>query len=315
MDYNATSFIPNYNNSNNSFNHYNSYNNTFPNSTNSPYPYSYLDRFCWAYGGNTTLFSIIFISIWGLLALLAIYCLYSQIRSERVVPVFIINLLISDIIQIFCVIVQLANINYGFIHNFVIYYVYHCGVMGSVFFMTFIGMERYLLIAWPFWYRFQRKVKVSASVSVVSWILSVFISLNNGNLQGSLMVLPLPLLIFFLVHSIKALSASHNVPPDERRRIIAVLTLVLFAYILTFLPHIILEFLMMGVRWLWYLDFTTFRNFDNVSCTLMQINPLTDLLLYILMKKWLLDKLLALLCCCRKTNSGNQQTNGITVTT
>uniref|UniRef100_A0A3B5L278 G-protein coupled receptors family 1 profile domain-containing protein n=1 Tax=Xiphophorus couchianus TaxID=32473 RepID=A0A3B5L278_9TELE len=229
-----------------------------------------------------------------LLVLLLIYYYYFtlillnphflQIRSDHVVPVFIINLLISDIIQI-CF----------------IYYLYNCGVMASVFFMTFIAMERYLLIAWPFWYRFQRKLKLSASVSVVSWILSVFIGLNNGMWQGSLLVLPMPLLIFFLVRSIKALSTAQNVPPNERQQIIVVLTVVLFAYVLTFLPQILVD--------------TTFVNLISVPCTLIQLNPLADLLLYLIIKKCLFDKLLAFLCCCRKINNRNQQTNSITATT
>ncbi|XP_016535110.1 ovarian cancer G-protein coupled receptor 1-like [Poecilia formosa] len=315
MDYNATSFIPDYNNSNNSFNHNDSYNSTLQNSTRSPDAYPYPEGFFLCNGGKATQFTIILFSIWGILAPLAIYCLYSQVRSDRVVPVFIINLLISDVIQICCMILQLGNIYYSFIKYIFIDYVYYGGVMASVFFMTFIALERYLLIASPFWYRFQRKLKVSASVSVVSWILSVYISLNNVNLLGPLLVLPLPLLIFFFVRSLKALSTSHNVPPDERRQIVAVLTVVLFAYILTFLPHIIIEVWMWGGWLLWYINFTTYRNFFSVSCTITQIKPLTHLLLYILIKKWVLDKLLALLCSCRKTNNGNQQTNSITVTT
>ncbi|XP_032408561.1 mas-related G-protein coupled receptor member X2-like [Xiphophorus hellerii] len=316
MDYrsiNATSFIPNYTDSNNSFNHNNSSNNTFQNSTSSPN--SFEESFCWRYYGTMKLFTITFISIWGLLSLLAIYCLYSQIRSDHVVPVFIINLLISDIIQICCMIVQVANVKGYFINYFVIYYLYNCGVMASVFFMTSIAMERYLLIAWPFWYRFQRKLKVSASVSVVSWILSVFIGLNDGNWLGSLLVLPIPLLIFFLVRSIKALSTAQNVPPDERRQIIVVLTVVLFVYVLTFLPQIIMEFMLWGGWWWWDFNYTTFVNLISVSCTLIQLNPVADLLLYLIIKKWLFDKLLAFLCCCRKINNRNQQTNSITATT
>ncbi|MEQ2180174.1 hypothetical protein GOODEAATRI_032955, partial [Goodea atripinnis] len=174
----------------------------------------------------------------------------------------------------------------------------------------------YLLIVWPFWYRFSKKLMVSASVSAVSWTLSIYIGFNNKSWLGALLALPLPLPLFisFLVRIFKAPSTSHNVPSDDKRQIVEVLTVVVCTYILTFLPQIFKE-LWWSRWWWWDIDLNTYINLINVSCTLIQINPLTDLLLYIFIKKWVFDKLLAFLCCCRNTKDVQQQTNSITTTT
>ncbi|MEQ2193147.1 hypothetical protein XENOCAPTIV_024712, partial [Xenoophorus captivus] len=171
----------------------------------------------------------------------------------------------------------------------------------------------YLLIVWPFWYRFSNKLKVSASVSAVSWTLSIYIGFNNESWLGAFLALPLPLFIFFLVRIFKALSTSHTVPSDDKRQIVAVLTVVVCTYTLIFLPQICNE-LWWSEQWLDF-DFNTYINLINVSCTLIQINPLTNLLLYIFIKKWVFNKLLAFLCCCRNTKNVQQQTNSITTTT
>ncbi|MEQ2308519.1 hypothetical protein AMECASPLE_029043 [Ameca splendens] len=98
--------------------------------------------FCWHYGNNVHLFTVIIISTWLSLAPPAIYCLYSQVQRDQVIPVFIINLLISDILQICCMIVEVARLNDHLAYYIIAENVYNGGVMASVFFITFIAMER-----------------------------------------------------------------------------------------------------------------------------------------------------------------------------
>ncbi|MEQ2281343.1 hypothetical protein AMECASPLE_029208 [Ameca splendens] len=307
---NTTLFIQNYNQSNNSFT-YNVSNK--PSEYDDSYYSPFETMFCWYYHYKVQPFTLSIISTWLPLVPLAIYCIYSQATRDHVIPVFIVNLLLADILQIWCMIVNMTWINDYIAQYVIVAHVYNGGVMASVFFITFIAMERYLLIAWPILYRFCQTLKVSASVSAVSWILSIYIGFNNGNWLGALLALPLPLFIFFLVRTFKALSTSHNVPSDEKRQIVAVLTVVVFTYTLTFLPQIFIELWWLGWWW-WDFDYTTYINFTSVSCTLIQIRPLTNLLLYILIKKWVFDKLLAFLCCCRNTKDVQQQTNSITTT-
>ncbi|KAG7228431.1 hypothetical protein INR49_007604, partial [Caranx melampygus] len=186
----------------------------------------------------------IIISISLPLTLVAIYGLYSQVRNGHVAPIYVINLLISDIIQLCSMIAFVAKHENDIIARFS----YNVGVMASVGFMVCIALKRYLIIAWPLWYRFRRNIKTSVVVSVVVWIVTLVFVVSvffwntsevSWIIYAIFLILPFPLLIFFLFGTIKALSAAISVPPDEKRRIVAILVLVLFIYTLLFLPTII----------------------------------------------------------------------------
>ncbi|XP_031164280.1 G-protein coupled receptor 4-like [Sander lucioperca] len=237
----------------------------------------------------------IIISIGLPLTLVAIYALHSLVRKDNVAPIYVINLLISDIIQFCCMIVYVAKPGY---HIYLISdLIYFCSLMVSVGFMVCIALERYLVIACPLWYRFRRSIKISIVVCVLVWIFSpiycfCFLFINFSDISLTIttifVLLPLPLLIFFLVGTLKALSASISVPADEKRRIVAMLVMVLLIYTLLFLPGPIL-FLKEGNR------FNFLRVLFNVF---LRLSPLADLVLYVFMRKGVIDKFLAPVCCC-----------------
>ncbi|XP_015224740.1 PREDICTED: ovarian cancer G-protein coupled receptor 1-like, partial [Cyprinodon variegatus] len=174
------------------------------------------DLFCWLHKNERgDLLSKIVIGIFFPMSLLAIYSLYSQIRSERFVPVFIINLLISDVLQVTCMAVNLTFEEQPR-HIYATYY----GFIGaSLFFMTLIALERYLMIAHPMWYRFNKTTKVSVLVSVVTWIFSILLGFAIGTNIGSSLLIPFPFMIFSLVGTFRALSTAQAVPAAEKRRI------------------------------------------------------------------------------------------------
>ncbi|XP_039640218.1 G-protein coupled receptor 4-like [Perca fluviatilis] len=232
------------------------------------------------------------------LTLVAIYALYSLVRKDHVAPIYVINLLISDLIQFCCMIGWLAKPE-NWNKTSIVYSIYYSSLMASVGFMVCIALERYLVIACPLWYRFRRSIKISVVVCVLVWTLPLvycFISffLNTPNLSVIIycifFFLPLPLLIFFLVGTLKVLSASISVHADEKRRIVAMLVLVLLIYTLLFLPTTIFC-LKEGDR----CD-TTINSLPYFS---IRLSPLADLVLYIFMRKGAIDKLLASVCCCR----------------
>ncbi|XP_036071558.1 uncharacterized protein LOC118599754 isoform X2 [Oryzias melastigma] len=90
---------------------------------------------------DETVLGYVFLSVGcvGLfLILLALYPVYSMIRKDPVAPVSLINLLISDLIQLCCLIVMIANddiFELSFNINF-------CAKMVSISFMVVISMER-----------------------------------------------------------------------------------------------------------------------------------------------------------------------------
>ncbi|XP_030297055.1 G-protein coupled receptor 4-like [Sparus aurata] len=234
----------------------------------------------------------IIISIGLCLTPVAIYAVCSLVRKNHVAPIYVINLLISDLIQFCCLIVVVAEEEKSMTYE-IGFYLYDVGLMASVGFMVCVALERYLVIARPLWYSFKRAIKTPAVVCVVVWVLPVFISSTfwiNENVYdiicATYLLLPLPLLIFFLGGSSRALSAS-RVSSDEKRRIVGILVLVLLIYTLLFMPTVI-----------WQLGVSNDSSAD-LSFLFVQLSPLADLFLYVFMRKGTIDKLLASVCCCR----------------
>ncbi|XP_059214970.1 ovarian cancer G-protein coupled receptor 1-like [Centropristis striata] len=247
------------------------------------------------------------------LTLGAIYGLYSQVRNGEVAPIYVINLLISDLIQFCCMIVEVAqpededvfNSEYwGILHVFHCIYIY--SLVASVGFMVVIALERYLVVVHPLWYHFRRTIKSSVLVCVLVWILPAVTSLIFI-ISYDFMVLvftiffllPLPLLIFFLIATLKALYASISVPNDEKRRIAGMLILVLLIYTLLFLPNIILL-----VDWSDYVFNPNGHKphlgfLEALAPVFAKLSPLADLVLYMLMRKGTIRQLSACLCRCR----------------
>ncbi|XP_067466959.1 mas-related G-protein coupled receptor member A4-like [Thunnus thynnus] len=226
-----------------------------------------------------------------------------KVQNNNVAPIFIINLLISDIIQFCCMIVLVAKPDWKI---FVIFFYIHLfSVLVSVGFMVCIALERYLVIAWPLWYHVRRTIKISLVVCVVVWTLPLVLLLlvyfwfefdESFIIFAVFLLIPFPLLIFFLGGTLKSLSAAISVSSDEKRRIVGILVLVLLIYTLLFLPNII-----------WYLVEEARYNdtFTYLTFMLFKFSPLADLILYVLIRKGVIDKLLASLCCCRMDSDDN----------
>ncbi|XP_078129383.1 G-protein coupled receptor 4-like [Sander vitreus] len=246
----------------------------------------------------TQVVTCIIICIGLLLILVAIYALYSLVRKDHVAPIYVINLLISDLIQLCCMIGWVAKPKDQKIDKIVIL-IYGSSLMASVCFMVCIALERYLVIACPLWYRFRRTIKISVMVCVLVWIISlvflvtqVFCGFSEvtGTILAIFFLLPLPLLIFFLVGTLKALSASISVHTDEKRRIVGMLVLVLLIYMLLFLPRIIFSLTNAARPEMFFIIV------ESLSFLLFKLSPLADLVLYVFMRKGAIDKLLASVC-------------------
>ncbi|XP_049926512.1 mas-related G-protein coupled receptor member A6-like [Epinephelus moara] len=252
------------------------------------------------------------ISIGLPLTLMAIYALYSQVRNDHVAPIYIINLLISDVIQFCCMIVAVAKPEKGVIDIFENLHRY--SLLASVGFMVCVALERYLVIACPLWYHFRRTIKISVLVCVVVWVLPALCLLSAyfcsycdiaEIILAVFLLLPLPLLTFFLGGTLRALSATISVPSDEKRRILGMLVLVLLIYTLLFLPSIIWSLAQKKVNSILYILLHVFR----------RLSPLADLVLYVFMRKGAIDRLLAAVCCCRMDSNETRSTAVSVVTT
>ncbi|KAG7999671.1 G-protein coupled receptor 4 [Nibea albiflora] len=191
-------------------------------------------------------FTCIIIGIGLPLTLIAIYALYCQVRNGQVVSIYVINLLVSDIIQLCCLIFTVTTSVDLRRRRSIPLFIYNLSLAASVGFMVCVALERYLVVAWPLWYRFRRTIKTSVVVCVMVWVILIVCLLNLYFLDVMILLniciiyflLAFPLFIFFLGGTLKALSAS-TVPSDEKRRIVGVLVLVLLIYTLLFMPRII----------------------------------------------------------------------------
>lgn len=268
--------------------------------------YYYYNDAIFYYGGPHIIYVItcVIISIGLPLTLVAIYSLYSQVKNNNVAPIYIINLLISDIIQL-CYMIVLVAKNYERRIYEISFYIYYYSVLASVGFMVCVALDRYLVITWPLWYHVRRTIKSSLVVCVVVWTLPLvyvlplyfwveFVVLKN--IFSVFFLVPFPLFIFFLGGTLKSLSAAISVSSDEKRRIVGMLVLVLLIYTMLFLPTVI-----------WFLVEEARYNFifNILTLMLLKFSPLADLILYFFIRKGAIDKPLASLCCCRMDSDDN----------
>ncbi|XP_027862198.1 G-protein coupled receptor 4-like [Xiphophorus couchianus] len=241
------------------------------------------------------------ISIGLPLIFIVMIAIFFQVKKGQEAPVYVINLLISDLIQLFSRIpVDLCRLSQT---DFTYMKIVYACIKASVGFMVCISCERYLVVAMPMWYRFRRNIKTYVVVCIVVWLLPLFYPLiayvfkeygMAAHFFIAFLLLPIPLFIFFLVGTIKALSGAVSVPADEKRRLAAIQVVVLIIYTLLYLPIILL---------LLY-DINAFKG--ELSCIPYSVgyaagalSPLADTTLYVFFRKSILDTFLASLSCCK----------------
>ncbi|XP_040929582.2 lysophosphatidic acid receptor 4-like [Betta splendens] len=245
------------------------------------------------------------VTIGFVLTPVAIFAVSSLVKKDNVAPIYVINLLVSDLVQLCATII--LETKYGTIGSFM----FDFALVASVGFMVCIAMERYLLIVWPLWYRTRRTVKMYLLLCAVVWtlalsnlILRVFTLNVNFDLylkiSGIFLLLPLPLLMFFLVGTLRTLSASISVRAEEKRRIVGLLVLVLLIYTLLFLPYIICCLVKPQNYKVYFFAFF-----------FSELNPVADLFLYIFLRKGAVNKVRFCLCCCRKNRTSRQSCSGL----
>ncbi|XP_021175869.2 G-protein coupled receptor 4-like [Fundulus heteroclitus] len=243
--------------------------------------------------------------------LIVIVAVFLQVKKDQGVPVYVINLLFSDLVQ-FCGRIT-VNLEWYDIGRCFTYF----GLTAGVGFMVCISLERYLVIAKPLWYRFRRNIKTYVVVCVVVWTLPLSVLLplilaterTAGSIIYEIIVpgvflLPFPFFIFFLVGTIKALSGALSVPAEEKRRIVAIQVVVLLIYSLLFLPMITVLLLE---------EYSLILDIVAIVC--LYISPLADTTLYLLTRKSILDKFLASLCSCKASDNQEMSSNDTESTT
>ncbi|XP_048111268.1 mas-related G-protein coupled receptor member A6-like [Alosa alosa] len=248
--------------------------------------------------GITVDWIIFIIGLPGIIA--AIYALRHLARADHVTPVFVINLLISDFIQI--VITAVFILSRFFDSSLPVFVILRCvsrlivrlGISASLGFMVCISMERYLTVACPIWYRNRRSVKSSVIMVCGVWAACGLYALLDFTLvqdfNVSLKILTvilltpaLPLMVFCPL-TYRALRHCRAIRQDERRRIIGTLALVLVLYMFLFLPFCTRNL---------YCLLAAISNHNTcqddvslmVTSAVLYLGPLADPFLYIFMRQ------------------------------
>ncbi|XP_055361264.1 ovarian cancer G-protein coupled receptor 1-like [Betta splendens] len=255
-----------------------------------------------------TVSSWLIVAICFFLTPVAIAAVSSLVKKDNVAPIFVINLLVSDVIQLCGMIILRTGQGTVFITGDCMY---TFGLSASVGFMLCIALERYLVIVWPLWYRTRQQVKMLLLLCAAVWTLAlvlVFVFYWNvyvwaglyHTIFGVLLLLPFPLLVFFLVGTLRALSASISVRAEEKRRIVGLLVLVLLIYTLLFLPRIIL----------FLVDPHDYK-LNVLAILFNNLNPIADLFMYIFLRKGAVNHVCFCLCCCKKNRTSHQSSSGL----
>ncbi|KAM4604667.1 free fatty acid receptor 3 [Polymixia lowei] len=245
------------------------------------------------------------------LVCMAGYALLTLLRRDRAAPVFAINLLLSDLLQISITLVFIVSRFFDkafqpFVEACCISRLFvRLGICASLGFMFLISVERYLLVAYPVWYRTRNNAKFPILVAICLWTLSltyaaldyVFLIHTRFSLLlfSFISLIPGPFLLGFLIATWKVLRKSMTYRQGRKMRsVIGPLSLVLGIYTVLFLPF--------SFRNLYYLlkndSETNRQDLSSVlTSALIYLSPLTDPFIYIFMRKDIKDTMDAFPCC------------------
>lgn len=165
----------------------------------------------------------------------AIYFVFFLVKSGQGAPVFLINLLFTDIIQI----ASAATVLVFDIYELYVMLSLLVSYFNGVYFMTCVALERYLLIAHPVWYRSHHPVKCLVCTSLIGWFLSLIFALFWPLTLYLLFIMPFIcyiVIMFCFVGAYRALSHSQSVTSIKRQLVLASLFFVLLSYTFTILP-------------------------------------------------------------------------------
>ncbi|KTF95147.1 hypothetical protein cypCar_00010807 [Cyprinus carpio] len=213
----------------------------------------------------------IFFIIGTPLNLLSLFGLYRLIQSENVLPVYVINLLIADLIQLLTLPLWIDYYANGHYWRFgprscqFMGLVFYISIYAGIFFMCIIALERHLAIARPLSFKHLRNLKFSRWIALGIWILiavpptiafnKLFPKQENYTLciekypsEGSFItyrlitllvsfIIPLSFIVGLHRETVRSLMAINSLLSEEKRSIRGLLTLLVAVFVTVLGPY------------------------------------------------------------------------------
>ncbi|XP_058627774.1 mas-related G-protein coupled receptor member A5-like [Onychostoma macrolepis] len=225
------------------------------------------------------------------------------IKSRPAASVFVSNLILSDLIQVICILIAAAN---SLPYNLSRAYLY--SLITGLYFMACVAFERYLLVSHPIWYRSHQSLKLSCFISVIVWFVPlIFVLLSYFYLSiipvCIVCLIPYPIIILCFAGTRRGLSRSISLTALKRKLILGSLFLVLLTYTFLILPFVIMLFIVYFDR---YYSVVVMK-FHSYTHLLVCVNPLADCVLYLFMRPDIRNMMKSVRCCCRRQRSNHNQ--------
>uniref|UniRef100_A0A672M4C5 G-protein coupled receptors family 1 profile domain-containing protein n=1 Tax=Sinocyclocheilus grahami TaxID=75366 RepID=A0A672M4C5_SINGR len=244
--------------------------------------------------------------------ILTLIALCFLIKSHRAASVFVSHLILSDLIQVICMLIAAAKT----IWTWELKGAYCYSLIAGLYFMACVAFERYLLVSHPIWYKSHHSLKSSCFISLIIWFVPLIFAVIDppyidfyGLHYCIACFIPYPLIILCFVGTCRGLSHSISLTSLKRKLILGSLFLVLMTYTFLILPNVILEFI--------YTHFQSHFFLFNKELLLIKllfharlllyVNPLADCLLYLFMRADVGDIMTSVHCCCRHQSSKHHQ--------
>nr|XP_055025285.1 G-protein coupled receptor 4 [Misgurnus anguillicaudatus] len=204
------------------------------------------------------------------LNLMALFGLYRLIKSENVLPVYVINLLIADLCQLLTLPLWMDYYANGHYWRFgpqtcrFMGLLFYNSIYAGIFFMCIIALEHHIAIARPLSFKHLRNLRFACCITLAVWILIVvpqvaafklFPKWDNSTLctekypseSGFIIYRLITLLVSFIIplsfivgihrQTIRSLMAINSLLSEEKRSIRGLLTLLVVVFVTVLGPY------------------------------------------------------------------------------
>ncbi|XP_051781210.1 G-protein coupled receptor 4-like [Erpetoichthys calabaricus] len=246
---------------------------------------------------------------------LALYGLYRLVKAENLLPIYVMNLLLSDLFQM-CTMPFWIDYywkerkwHFGETACLIVGFIFYVSLFVSVGFLCCIALERYLATVHPIWFHSHHRLRYACALCASIWVAFVLLFLAVNTTRGNesdlcfehypitkehaifrlttmTMGFPLPFLLqlFLYIGIRRSLHFATSVPLNDKKRINRLLSLVLALFVLFFGPYHVISY----VRYVYVVlqedscDFETKLDiYLQVARGLLSLNCLLDPIMYI----------------------------------